>query len=204
MPFLQWGDVPTWGLLVGAGVTALFAKRAYDTQGTELKTLQEQADDQAKQLKLQYDQLEEQRKLNERQLAVLDLQQKDLAATLDQRRSEQAALVFFWTEYLDQDPRAGQAATNMDQAGQAEPPGPVIAVYVKNTSRQPSTTSPSLSAVTRSAICAFSYPSLKRRRSTGQAANPTPRLPSNSGTQAAMPGSAMTTAASLVSTGRSN
>lgn len=137
MSFLQWGDVPTWGLLVGAGVTAWFAKRAYDAQGTELKTLQEQADDQAKQLKLQSDQLEEQRKVNERELAVLDLQQKDLAATLDQRRSEQAALVFFWAEYLEQDPRAGPAATNMDPAEQVKPPVPVIAVYVKNTSRQP-------------------------------------------------------------------
>lgn len=68
MSTLQWGDVPTWGLLVGAIVTAWYARRAFKTQSKELAELQAEG--------------AEQRKVNEKQIAVLELQLRELDASL--------------------------------------------------------------------------------------------------------------------------
>lgn len=71
---VAWGDIPTWGLLIGAGLTGWYAKRAFDKQSEEVSTIKEQ--------------LKEQQQLNEQQTPVLDLQAKDLAASLEQRERE--------------------------------------------------------------------------------------------------------------------
>lgn len=63
MPFPELGDVPTWGLLAGAAITGWYARRAFVTQGKELAELQAEG--------------AEQRKVNEQQVAVLELQQRD-------------------------------------------------------------------------------------------------------------------------------
>jgi|SRR5450755_4719170 hypothetical protein len=86
---VAWGDVPTWGLLIGAGITAWYAKRAFDEQSKEVSTLQEQ--------------LKAQQELNEQQTPVLILQARDLTASLEQRerddrerRIAQVSFVFTW------------------------------------------------------------------------------------------------------------
>ena len=33
---IAWGDAPTWGLLIGAGITAWYARRAFGKQSEEL------------------------------------------------------------------------------------------------------------------------------------------------------------------------
>ena len=71
---VAWGDIPTWGLLIGAGLTAWYAKRAFDKQTEEVSAIKAQ--------------LTEQQQLNEMQTPVLDLQAKDLGASLKQRERE--------------------------------------------------------------------------------------------------------------------
>ena len=44
--FLQWGDVPTWGLFAGAVVTTIFAIKAFRKQSAEVSILERQALDQ--------------------------------------------------------------------------------------------------------------------------------------------------------------
>lgn len=39
---VAWGDIPTWGLLVGAGLTAWYAKRAFDKRSEEVSTIDAQ------------------------------------------------------------------------------------------------------------------------------------------------------------------
>jgi hypothetical protein len=91
MSIVQWGDVPTWGLLIGAIFTAWYARKAFKAQSNELAELQAEGADQ--------------RKVNEKQIAVLELQHRELEASLKQRvadaaaaRSAQASKVYVWTQ----------------------------------------------------------------------------------------------------------
>ena len=56
---VKWGDMPTWGLLVGAIFTAWYARKAFKAQSKELAELQAEG--------------AEQRKVNEKHVAVLEL-----------------------------------------------------------------------------------------------------------------------------------
>jgi hypothetical protein len=139
---------------IGAVITAVFAIKAFGKQATEVTALEQQGMDQqrlinqqADMLKVQADQLEvqqqgleEQRAINVRQTDVLELQVKELRASLEQREREagqrrhaQAAAVFIWEDRHDRDPRISQVQTAVTGVA----PGPVIVAHVKNTSRQP-------------------------------------------------------------------
>src|SRR6266851_5490723 len=154
MSFPDWGDVPTWGLFVGAVVTAIFAIKAFGKQSEEVSTLQGQTRDQQEltrqqgellkvqsdQLDLQRRQLDEQRAVNARQTDVLELQAQELKASIEQRNREaeerhraQAVRVFMWEERLDHDPRVDQATLS----ARGERPTPVIEARVRNASDQP-------------------------------------------------------------------
>ncbi len=74
--FPQWGDVPTWGLLVGAIVTAIFAFLAFRMQSEEVRALK--------------DQVKDQHELSAKQTPVLELQVRELEATFKQRDAEAA------------------------------------------------------------------------------------------------------------------
>jgi len=65
MSFPQWGDVPTWGLLVGAAVAVFFAGRAFNTQSKQLR---------------------DQQKINEELANVLPLQARELRESIDERK----------------------------------------------------------------------------------------------------------------------
>ena len=107
---VAWGDVPTWGLLAGAAVTAWYAARAFRAQSQELGVLRTEVEhgqtmigQQAKLIEIQAGQLDEQRKLTAEQIGVLELQRRDLEASLaqrereaDERRAAQAAMVATW------------------------------------------------------------------------------------------------------------
>jgi hypothetical protein len=93
MSFPQWGDVPTWGLLVGAAVTAFFAGRAFSTQSKQLR---------------------DQQKINEGLAEVLPLQARELRESIDERkrlsedqRRAQANKVAAWFDYLASLPLQG-------------------------------------------------------------------------------------------------
>jgi hypothetical protein len=100
-----WGDIPTWitalatfGLLIGAIITAIYAIRAFREQSKEVA-------DQAAMLNVQSEQLAEQRKVNAEQIKVLELQAKELQESLDererdraQRRRAQASRVLLWED----------------------------------------------------------------------------------------------------------
>jgi hypothetical protein len=131
MSFLQWGDVPTWGLLAGAAVTAWYARRAFIAQSKELAELKAEG--------------AEQRRVNEKQLVVLELQQRDLEASLKERvtaaavaRSAQASQIFVWTETRTEN-RVTTKGQDFYVSNTPEEVrvGPSFAVYLKNTSRQP-------------------------------------------------------------------
>lgn len=115
----NWGDVPGWiaaaatiGLLIGAGATVHFARKAFDAQSEQLRDQQALTHQQAELLKIQSGQLdlqsrqfEEQRKVNERQSEVLALQARELEASLAQRKEDatretraQAGRVNAWFE----------------------------------------------------------------------------------------------------------
>lgn len=127
------GRWPTWGLLAGAAVTAWYARRAFAAQGKELAELKAEG--------------AEQRRVNEKQLVVMELQRRDLEASLEQRvadaaaaRSAQASQVFVWTEHLAAGNRITSIGRDFLVSGEeqkATPAGPSVAVYLKNTSRQP-------------------------------------------------------------------
>jgi hypothetical protein len=74
--FPQWGDVPTWGLLVGAIVTAIFAFLAFRKQSEEVRALK--------------DQVRDQHELSAKQTPVLELQVRELKAAFKQRDAETA------------------------------------------------------------------------------------------------------------------
>ena len=74
--FPQWGDVPTWGLLILAAITAFFALLAFRKQSEEVHALKEQVEDQ--------------HQLTVKQTPVLELQNKELAASLEKREDEAA------------------------------------------------------------------------------------------------------------------
>jgi hypothetical protein len=114
---VAWGDIPTWGLLVGAGLTAWYAKRAFDKQTEEVSAIKAQ--------------LKEQQQLNEMQTPVLDLQAKDLGASLKQREREdwerrigQVSLIFAWEE---------RATSQAVGTGGVD----TVTTHVRNTSEQP-------------------------------------------------------------------
>src|SRR5260221_7742679 len=117
MSFRDGGVVPTWGLFAGAIVTAIFAIKAFGKQSEEVSTLDRQARDQQEltrqqgellkvqsgQLDLQRQQIEEQRAINARQTDVLELQARELKASIEQRERQaterhraQAIRVFMW------------------------------------------------------------------------------------------------------------
>ena len=81
--FLQWGDVPTWGLFAGAVVTTIFAIKAFRKQSAEVSILERQALDQQELTK-------QQAELLKVQSAQLDLQRQ----RLEQQRS--AARIVGW------------------------------------------------------------------------------------------------------------
>jgi hypothetical protein len=154
MTFPAWGDVPTWGLFVGAIVTAIFAIKAFGKQSEEVRTLDRQARDQQEltrqqgellkiqsdQLDLQRQQAEEQRVVIARQTDVLELQARELKASLEQREHEtterhraQAVRVFMWQERFDRDPNVDEATLS----ARGERLGPVVVAHVRNASDQP-------------------------------------------------------------------
>lgn len=87
--------IATVVLAVGAVITAIFAIRAFRKQSAELRVLQQQADDQ--------------RKVNEKQTPVLELQARELAESLDerkrqaeeQRRAQAESVDLTWTDIAD-------------------------------------------------------------------------------------------------------
>ncbi len=87
----SWGGVPDWvtavgtfGLLVGAVFTAVFAVQAFREQSREVRLLEDQVNDQ--------------RALALKQVEVLGLQADEIRASLEIRRRDQAARVFTWVE----------------------------------------------------------------------------------------------------------
>lgn len=116
--------LPTWVtaiatvvLAIGAGITAIWAIKAFGKQTQELGVLEQQAKDQqaltgqqtellklqSGQLDLQRQQLGDQRQANERQAAIAELQAQELRESLAQRkaaaerqRQEQASKVAAW------------------------------------------------------------------------------------------------------------
>jgi hypothetical protein len=98
----SWGDVPTWILAFGAGITAWYAIRAYSKQSREVDAIEQQVSDgqkvaeqqtkllaiQSEQLELQRKQLDEQRKVDAEQLRVLVLQEQELRESLAERKRE--------------------------------------------------------------------------------------------------------------------
>jgi TolA-binding protein len=141
------GAVATAVLAVGAGFTVYYAKQAFEKQSLEVGTLQKQASDQAEMLRIQsnqldaqHDQLHEQQMVNQKQTEVLELQARELKASIEQRerdaaerRRAQATRVFVWEERHDHDPRVDQATL----AAGGERPRPTIEACVKNASEQP-------------------------------------------------------------------
>lgn len=92
---MQLTAVATAVLAAFAIVTALFAFLAFREQSKELGVLQRQANHQADMLRIQSDQLDaqhiqfqEQRKVNEKQTGVLELQARELEASLAQRQDD--------------------------------------------------------------------------------------------------------------------
>jgi hypothetical protein len=140
-------DVPTWitaiatvGLFVGAIFTAIYAIKAFRKQSQEVT-------DQAEMLKIQSDQLGEQRKINERQVAVLELQHRELEASLKQRvadataaRSSQASKIYVWIENREAGNRIVSVGRDFYVSGEQMEQisaDPSLAVYLYNTSSQP-------------------------------------------------------------------
>ncbi|HVB45230.1 MAG TPA: hypothetical protein VNF47_21350 [Streptosporangiaceae bacterium] len=150
----NFGDVPTWGLFVGAVVTSVFAIKAFGKQAEEVKTLERQVEDQQEltrqqgellriqsdQLDLQRKQAEEQSKVAAKQTDVLELQAAELKASIEQRELDaeqrhraQAVRVFMWEERLDRDSAVDQATLS----ARGERPVPVVKACVRNASDQP-------------------------------------------------------------------
>jgi hypothetical protein len=133
MSILQWGDVPTWGLLIGAIFTAWYARKAFNAQSKELAELQAEGADQ--------------RKVNEKQIAVLELQHRELDASLKQRvadaaaaRSAQASKVYVWTQSQSMGDRViskGRAFYVSGEEIETISAGPSFAAYINNTSGGP-------------------------------------------------------------------
>ena len=113
-------------LAVGAGFTVLFAKRAFDEQTKELRTLEAQ-------LKVSRDQFEEEKQLNAKQADVLDLQQQDLRESLEQRQRAQSALIYVTNDYFAGRNRG--ASEEIVSERTAEPPTVMATIY--NASPQP-------------------------------------------------------------------
>lgn len=121
------------GLLVGAIITAWYARKAFKAQSKELVELQAEGADQ--------------RKVNERQIAVLELQHRELEASLKQReadaaaaRSAQASKIYVWTEEQQAGNRRTSAGLGFFVSGLPEEiisAGPSVAVYVTNMSSGP-------------------------------------------------------------------
>jgi hypothetical protein len=112
-----WGDIPTWitavatlGLLVGAIVTSVYAVRAFGEQTRQLG---------------------EQREINREQTKVLGLQAAELRASLAERRSAQASMVFIRTG-VGVHPRVDQV-----QRAVNGPDPEMITAYVENSSDRP-------------------------------------------------------------------
>jgi hypothetical protein len=135
--------VATGSLAILAGVTAWYARKAFNQQAEELRVLQKQASDQADMLAINNDQLDyqarqfdEQKNLNARQTEVLELQAQELRESLgerkrnadDQRRSR-AAFVFVTANYhAAHRPPDGVIGASRD---------PVVEMKVHNTGSQP-------------------------------------------------------------------
>lgn len=153
------GAVAIAVLAVGAGFTVYYAKQAFEKQSLEVGTLQKQASDQAEMLRIQsnqldaqHDQLHEQQMLNQKQTEVLELQARELKASIEQRerdaaerRRAQATRVFVWEERHDHDPRVDQATL----AAGGERPRPTIEACVKTPVSSRSTTCSSDGTVAR-------------------------------------------------------
>ena len=122
-------------LAVGAIITAVLARRAFDKQSEEVRILQQQAKDSADMLKIQSDQLHSLKQVGEKQIEVLGLQAIDLRESLEERkrqaegtRSAQASRVFLILNLTPPDLRGVLAGH----------PTPVrITAEVVNTSSQP-------------------------------------------------------------------
>lgn len=114
----DFGDVPTWGLLTFAVVTAILAGLAFRKQAQEVRILKQSSDAQAK---------------------VLELQAVDLEASLKQRqedakrrRWDQAEHVFIWEERHDRDRMVAAGETWSGLEPRAE-----VTAHVTNTSDRP-------------------------------------------------------------------
>lgn len=118
--------IATIVLAFGAAFTVLFAKRAFDEQSREVRTL-------ADQLKVSREQFEEQKRLNARQTDVLDLQQQDLRESLEQRQLAQAALIYVTNDYFSG--RSSGSSEEFVVGRTARPPTVTVTIY--NASPQP-------------------------------------------------------------------
>ena len=127
------GAIATVMLAIGASLTVYYAKRAFDKQSEEVRTLQREANDQAEllqvqaaQLDAQHDQLHEQQKLNAKQTKVLELQTAELQASLEQRQEaslqrqyDWAATIIAWLGEPDwnEDDRVWRLKANVEDTG---------------------------------------------------------------------------------------
>jgi hypothetical protein len=112
-------------LALGAAFTVLFAKRAFDEQSKEVRTL-------AEQLKVSREQFEEQKRLNARQTDVLGLQQQDLRESLEQRRLAQAAMIYMTNDYF-----SGRNSGSSEEIGERAAKPPTVTTTIYNASQQP-------------------------------------------------------------------
>jgi len=107
------GAVATVGLLVGAIVTAIFAIKAFRKQAKEVDLLQQQ--------------LTDQQTFNRKQSGVLDLQARELQASLDARN--QAAMQWRW-EYAS-------AIVAWQEEPESAGAGWLVVAHLQNTGERP-------------------------------------------------------------------
>jgi len=124
---MDWGDVPTWILAAGAVITTVYAVLTFRQQSQEVRKLaQDRQDQQA---------------LTRQLSEVLDLQNVELHAAIEQRKSlaagqtasplldAQARRVYATQEHLDRNPSVSQA-----QQASGTPSRPCVRVTVTNLS----------------------------------------------------------------------
>jgi hypothetical protein len=129
----NWGDIPTWFLVVLATAGGWFTLSQLVVQQQALK---DQRKAFADQLGVQRQQLEDQNTAFEKQLAVqqqqLDDQRKAFQRDFDDRRKAQAKLVFLWTEVT-----TDSVLTQAQHASTGITPSSFLVAHVRNTSKQP-------------------------------------------------------------------
>ena|ERR1700722_10711465 len=129
----DWGDIPSWFLVVLAAAGGWFTLSQLVVQQQALKD-QKQAF--ADQLDVQKRQLTDQNAAFEKQLALqqaqLDDQRKAIERDSDDRRKSQARLVFLWLEVT-----TDSVLTPAQRVSAGIPAIYVVVAHIRNTSKQP-------------------------------------------------------------------